>query len=79
MAETSHGLKLQAAHAIAQNETYRLQLAALRNHLPEDSDGNVEVPASLLSSLAARLGNDSLVLQKMDKKIDDLNNQLFNA
>lgn len=59
------GLFLQVDHALESNDLKRQKLVALLNN---DQD-EILVDREFLSSLYARLGNDSLVLQKLVQEI----------
>lgn len=79
MVNRPEGLKVQAAHAIARHTELRQQLQAIINTNLNDETSTVEVDVEVLRSLIGRLNESAALIQKQDKKIDDLNNQLFNS
>lgn len=75
MPERSPGLKVQAAELIA-TDTLKIQLLDVLINRCGDND-QIEVSIENLISLRIAFQDNAKLLQKQDKKIDDLNEQLF--
>ena len=59
------GLYLQVDHALSSNDQKRRNIVALLNNDEE----TITVDREFLSSLYARLGNDSLIMQKLAQEL----------
>jgi len=75
MPSPNPGLKVQAAHAIADISEKDRVLQVLIAKC--DDNDKVEVDIMVLMSLRNRINSDAVILQKMDQKIDQLNEDLF--
>lgn len=77
MPSPNPGLKAQASVLIAENALKDQLLAVLCNKCGDND--KVEISIENLFSLRAAFDANSKLIQKMDKKIDQLNEELFNA
>jgi hypothetical protein len=59
------GLYLQVDHALSSNDQKRRNIVALLNN----EDQTITVDREFLSSLYSRLGNDSLIMQKLAQEL----------
>jgi hypothetical protein len=69
------GLKTQVDYALQSNDEKRQELLALLNKTGIE-DNTVLIDGELLSRLYARLGNDSLVMQKLLDEVRHLQMEL---
>lgn len=64
-------LRIEVDYACSSNDLKRQKLVALLN---KNTDDEILVDREFLSSVYARLGNDSLLLNKLATKIENVHN-----